>query len=62
MIDVAGPPPYAAPVRNCLSLLLALLIILVFGGTGLFLWYTSTQAKFERKDKASSPVLVKPAE
>ena len=49
-------------MRNCLSLLLALLIIVVFGGTGLFLWYTSANAKFERKDKAESPVLVRPAE
>jgi len=47
-------------VRNFLSLLLALLILIVFGGTGFFLWNVSKEAKFERKDQAGKPVLVTP--
>lgn len=49
-------------MRNCLSLLLALLLVLVFGGAAFFLWHTSSTAEFERKDKAASPILVKPVE
>lgn len=48
-------------MRNFLSLLLALLILLVFGGTAFFLWNVSSGAKFERKDQKESPVLVQPS-
>jgi hypothetical protein len=43
------------PVRNFLSLILALLILLVFGGVAFFLWNTSAKAEFERLDKNTAP-------
>lgn len=42
-------------MRNFFSLLLALLILFVFGGVAFFLWNTSSKAKFERIDKIEAP-------
>ena len=39
------------PVRSFLSLLLAILILVAFGGVAFFLWNISSKAKFERIDK-----------
>ena len=39
------------PVRSFFSLILAILILVAFGGVAFFLWNISTKAKFERLDK-----------
>ena len=38
-------------MRSFLSLLLAVLILVAFGGVAFFLWNISSGAKFERLDK-----------
>jgi nitrogen fixation-related uncharacterized protein len=43
-------------VRSFLSLLLALVILLSFGGVVFFLWNISSKAKFERNDKQPETV------
>ena len=50
-----GQTPIVDSVRNFLSLLLALLILVVFGGVAFFLWNTSAKAEFERLDKNTAP-------
>ncbi|MDE0825711.1 MAG: hypothetical protein OSA48_02775 [Akkermansiaceae bacterium] len=42
-------------MRSLLSLLLALIILLIFGGVAFFLWNTSAKASFERTDKKEAP-------
>ena len=39
------------PVRSFFSLILAILILITFGGVAFFLWDISAKAKFERLDK-----------
>ena len=48
-------PPNLWLVRSFLSLILALLILLVFGGVAFFLWNTSAKAEFKRIDKQEEP-------
>ena len=38
-------------MRSFFSLLLAIIILVTFGGAAFFLWHLSAKAKFERIDK-----------
>ena len=42
-------------MRSFLSLVLALLILVTFGGVAFFLWNISGEAKFSRLDDAPPP-------
>lgn len=56
----APPPPTLPPVRNVLSLLLAVLILSLFGGVAFFLVSVSGGTEFWRADK--KPASETPAE
>ena len=44
-------------VRSFFSLILAILILVAFGGVAFFLWNISSKAKFERIDKKEDTAL-----
>lgn len=55
---------FTAKMKSCLSLLLALLIVVAFVGTALFLWYGSSTTEFspgpfKEKPKEEAPGIQK---
>lgn len=46
-----SPDLLSFPVRSFFSLLLALIILVTFGGVAFFFWHLSAEARFERTDK-----------
>ena len=51
MLEFPLNSDYSLPVRGILSILLAAIILLAFGGVAFFFISISGEAKFERKDK-----------